>query len=637
MSADSSHHADPNQDPPHNASAPTDDPAREAIAPDSPATEPSADQPDEGADESAAAKARILIGSQRDVAARPKRQRDWIPAVPPESPKREEKEAPAEPPLSEKAPVAPTDTAPTETAPTETAPTETAPTETAPTEIVPTETVPTETVATETVATVAAPTDIVPADVAEKSPETSQDDTSQDTAQRDTSPTEAPAATAERQVPIPSQPAIPVADAAADEMERVSLGPLFPPPNTRGRLSDDMEDEFERAMAEFSPDDAMTAVTTVTSTPELEPESRRTGRVVAVHRDDVFVELGCREQGVVSLKLFDEPPEVDTEIEVVVNRLNSDDGLYELTVPNATVDVSDWSDIAAGMLVDAHITGHNTGGLECEVNHLRGFIPVSQISLYRVDDLEQFLDERFTCLITEANPGRRNLVLSRRAVLEKEQEEARKELLESLAIGDVREGTVRRILDFGAFVDIGGIDGLIHISKLSWARVEHPSEVLEENQAVKVRVDKIDKQTGRIGLSYRDLLENPWDTAAAKYPVNTQITGTVSKLMDFGAFVQLEPGIEGLVHVSELSHKRIWRPSDVVKEGEEVEALVLSVDTEAQRIGLSMKAVSVPEPDKKEAESDEPGAPAKQTLRRKTPLQGGIGRRSGGEQFGLKW
>ncbi len=256
---------------------------------------------------------------------------------------------------------------------------------------------------------------------------------------------------------------------------------------------------------------------------------------------------------------------------MVVQRLNADDGLYDLRLPEAAADVSDWADLNEGMLVEAQVTGHNTGGLECEVNHIRGFIPISQVAIYRVEDLAQFVGQRMTCLITEANPMRRNLVLSRRDVLEREKEEARQKLLDSLQPGQVHEGVVRKLMDFGAFVDIGGVDGLVHVSQLAWNRVSHPREVLAEGQKIQVKIEKIDRTTGKIGLSYRDLLENPWTGAAGKYPPNSVVHGKVTKLMEFGAFVELEPGVEGLVHISELSHKRVWRASDVVHAGDEIE------------------------------------------------------------------
>ena len=440
----------------------------------------------------------------------------------------------------------------------------------------------------------------------------------------------------------------PISSPAPTEPTAAEVAPVkpaeakhFPPPNIRGQLSADLEAELEAALGEESLDDLMAGDAATTSQAMLEPDTKYTGRVIAVRREDVFVELGSREQGIVPLKSFEEPPEVDAEIEVMVIRHNSEEGIYELNLPHAAGHVGDWSDLNEGMLVDARVTGHNSGGLECEVNHIRGFIPVSQISLYRVEDLAQFVDEKFTCLVTEANPERRNLVLSRRAVLEREKEEAREELLKSLAPGQLREGIVRKLMDFGAFVDLGGIDGLLHISQLGWGRVNHPSEVLTEGQTIKVKIEKIDLEANRISLGYRDMLENPWDDAPGKYPVDSVVQGKVVKLMEFGAFVELEPGIEGLVHISELSHKRVFRTSDVVSEGQEIEVMIKSVDRDAQRIGLSMKDVlPAPATEKKGEPTDEELAaamPKPSTRKSNEPLKGGVGRSAGGEQFGLKW
>ena len=421
----------------------------------------------------------------------------------------------------------------------------------------------------------------------------------------------------------------------------------FPAPNVRERLSPDLEEEYHRALSDAALDDLLVGSDALTRQPLLEPASQHTGRVVAVRRGDVFVELGSREQGILPVEKLEEPPQLGATLEVIVQRLNPEDGLYELTVPNAAIEVDDWADLHEGMLVEARVTGHNTGGLECEVNRLRGFIPVSQVSLYRVDDLAQFVDQKFTCLVTEAKPERRNLVLSRRAVLEREQQEARRNLLDSLQPGQVHEGVVRKLVDFGAFVELGnGVDGLLHISQLAWGRVEHPREVLAEGQTIKVKIEKVNPATGKISLAYRDLLQNPWTDAATKYPVNSVVRGKVANLMEFGAFVELEPGVEGLVHISELSHKRVWRTSDVVSKGQEIEVLVLSVDAEAQRISLSIRALAPePEPAKKEQEAPaDPQAgtppPPKKPPKRQTPdqpLQGGLGRSAGGRRFGLRW
>ncbi|MEN6458705.1 MAG: S1 RNA-binding domain-containing protein [Thermoguttaceae bacterium] len=407
-------------------------------------------------------------------------------------------------------------------------------------------------------------------------------------------------------------------------------------PSVRDQLTAEMEDELRLAMEGASMDELLGE-----SRQDQEPfeqDSLQSGRVIAVRRDDVFVEFANRQQGVASLRQFDVPPQVGATIQVMVQKLNPEDGLYELSVPNRAVQVDDWSDLIEGALVEVRVTGHNAGGLECEVNHIRGFIPVSQIALYRVEDLAQFVDQRLTCVITEADPDRRNLVLSRRAVLEREREQAKQQLLESLRPGQIRDGIVRKLMDFGAFVDLGGTDGLIHVSQIAWGRVKHPSDVLKEGQAVKVRIDKIDPATGKISLGYRDLTESPWTSASHKYPPNSVVQGVVTKLMDFGAFVEIEPGIEGLVHISELSHKRVFRCSDVVKEGERVEVMVLSIDPEAQRMSLSMKELSAPPESAKKPEDEmpEPAKASKKHQKPTGPLLGGLGR-STGERFGLKW
>jgi small subunit ribosomal protein S1 len=293
--------------------------------------------------------------------------------------------------------------------------------------------------------------------------------------------------------------------------------------------------------------------------------------------------------------------------------------------------------------VEAYISGHNKGGLECEVGGLRGFIPVSQVSLYRVDELQSYVGQKIACVVTEADRSKRKLVLSRRAALEREKADAKRKLWESLQVGQTHEGVVRSLQDFGAFVDLGGVDGLIHISQLSWDRVQHPRDVLEVGQKVRVRVEKLDRAQGRIGLAYRDLLANPWTDVERKYPTSSRVQGTVTKIMDIGALVRLEPGISGLVHISELTHRRVWRVSDVVQEGQQVEALVLSVDGKAQRISLSLKALEA-KPDPRLAEAED--GPPSQGETPKTPrrgerqpsrLKGGVDRSAGGERFGLRW
>jgi small subunit ribosomal protein S1 len=224
-------------------------------------------------------------------------------------------------------------------------------------------------------------------------------------------------------------------------------------------------------------------------------------------------------------------------------------------------------------------------------------------------------------------------------VLEREKEESKKQLMGSLQVGEMREGVVRKIHDFGAFVDLGGVDGLVHVSQLSWDRVNHPSEVLSEGQKVRVRIEKIDQEAGKISLSLRNLEEHPWTGIEQRFPVGTTVRGPISRIAKFGAFVKLAPGVEGLIHISELAHHRVYAVQNIVKEGQEVEAKVLSVDSDEQRIGLSLKA-AMPMPVKEERKTEEaPDEPPRAVTvpKRKGPLQGGTNKPTGGEQFGLKW
>lgn len=415
----------------------------------------------------------------------------------------------------------------------------------------------------------------------------------------------------------------------------------------RQALPADLQRELDEALGDASLDSLIDETTEKVKLGRLEADSRHLGKILAVHRDNVFIELGSREQGIVPMKWFREPPEVGQPVEVRVVRYVPEEGLYELTLPAAAADVGDWADLSQGMLVEAKVTAANSGGLEVQVNRLRGFIPISQIDLFRVEKPEDYVGQTFTCLVIEVNPQRKNLVLSRRAVLEREREQAQKALWDSLAPGQIRDGVIRKLMDFGAFVDIGGAEGLLHVSQMAWGRVKHPSELFREGQSIKVRIDKLDRDARKISLAYRDLMYNPWDEADKKYLPGSVWKGTVTRLMDFGAFVELEPGVEGLVHISELSLKRVHRVKDVVHEGDAVDVMVLSYEPETRRIALSIKALL----QKQEAEAAagqsadsgeapppeaEPPKPAKK-LKPVGPLKGGLGQSPGGAKFGLKW
>ncbi len=273
--------------------------------------------------------------------------------------------------------------------------------------------------------------------------------------------------------------------------------PKVQPPSIRQPLASDLEDEFNSVLAGADLNSLMIGSPTLAVGRSIEEGSRHQGRVIKVHQDNVFVSLGGPDEGVVPLMQFNDMPQVGAMIDCLVRTFNVDDGLYELALPGEATAVEDWSDIQEGMVVDATVESCNTGGLECKVGGIRGFIPMRQISEFRVENPEEYVGKHLVCVVTEANPQRGNLVLSHRAIMERERQEKRAERFAALEVGQATEGVVRKIMDFGAFIDIGGLDGLLHISQLSYERVKHPSEILKEGDTIQVRVEKIDRDTAK--------------------------------------------------------------------------------------------------------------------------------------------
>jgi small subunit ribosomal protein S1 len=360
------------------------------------------------------------------------------------------------------------------------------------------------------------------------------------------------------------------------------------------------------------------------------------GKVVSVHNADVFVDVpGGRSQGVLPLMQFpDGPPESGTEVEVTIEGYDGANGLLLLSRKGQAQEV-DWSSVARGMIVEVFVSGTNKGGLSIEVNRIRGFLPISQIDLYRVENAETYVGQRLRCEVMEVNPSEKNLIVSRRVLLEREREENREKLWNELAEGQVREGVVRNIKEFGAFVDLGGADGLLHIGEMSWARIKDPTEVVQLGQTVKVVVLKIDREKRKLSLGLRQLQASPWDNIGDKYPHGSRVKGKVTRVQDFGAFVELEPAVEGLIHISELSPARVRRVIDIVKVGQDVEVVVVSLDPAQRRIGLSLKAAlpKAEEPEAAPEEEPEEEAPPPKPRIRTTPLRGGTG--GGGPLFSL--
>ncbi len=401
-----------------------------------------------------------------------------------------------------------------------------------------------------------------------------------------------------------------------------------------------LDDEIAAALGDMSIEQLMN-MPEEQGAAELEADSKIKATVTRIHGDDVFLKLSGRFEAFTSLRQFPNPPEIGGTIEVIVKKFNDEEGMYDVSIPGSSISVADWSDLVPGAIVEARVTGTNTGGLECTVNNIRGFIPASQVAMYRIENFADFVDQKFQCVVTESNAQRERLVLSRRAILEREKAAMREELLKSIQPGQTLQGVVTKLMDFGAFVDIGGLEGLVHVSKLSWDRVTNPSEVLKVGEKIKVKVEKIEAGSGKLSLSYRDTLQDPWENIEQKYPANSVVSGTVSRIAQFGAFVKLEPGIEGLVHISELAHHRVFAVKNIVNEGDAVEVKVLSVDRAAQRMSLSLKATQArPEPKSAPGKDAEPvDAPPRpvSVASRNEPLKGGRDRKSGGEGLGLNW
>jgi small subunit ribosomal protein S1 len=395
------------------------------------------------------------------------------------------------------------------------------------------------------------------------------------------------------------------------------------PPKLRD-LDAEIENELEAALAGFPAEDLLAPEPKQAQTETPAGQNRKKGKVHAIHGPDVFIDVpGGRSQGVLPLDQFpDGAPAIGTEVEFHIEGYDRANGLLLLSRLGAAVH-ADWSSIAEGMTVEARITAANKGGLEVDVNSIRGFLPISQIELYRVENIESYINQRLLCMVIEVVPSERNLVVSRRALLEREREEQCQKLWAEIAEGQILSGIVRSVRDFGAFVDLGGADGLLHVSEMSWQRVQDPTTIVQPGQTVKVVVLRVDREKRKLSLGLKQLQASPWDDIETRYPPSTVLNGKVTRIMDFGAFVELEPGLEGLVHVSELAPHRVWRVADVVQEGQEVKVMVLTVDPEQRRISLSLKAAMPKEEPKKEDEEEEedykpPRPPT-------TPLRGGLG------------
>jgi small subunit ribosomal protein S1 len=325
------------------------------------------------------------------------------------------------------------------------------------------------------------------------------------------------------------------------------------------------------------------------------------GKVVRVDKDEVLVDIGYKSEGVIpvselSIRRSVNPADevnLGDEIDALVMTKEDAEGRLILSKKRARFEMA-WKRIEgaaeSGEPVEGTVIEVVKGGLILDLG-VRGFLPASLVDIRRVQDLDEFMSQTLRCKVIELNRSRNNVVLSRRAVLEEERREMRQAILDRLSPGDVVEGTISNIVDFGAFVDLEGIDGLIHISELSWSHVNHPSELLEIGQEVRVKVLDIDRDRQRISLGLKQTQSDPWQQVIDAYEQGDVVEGRVTKVVTFGAFVEVVPGVEGLVHISELATHHVENPREIVQQGETVRAKIIEMDAERRRLSLSLKRV----------------------------------------------
>jgi len=323
-----------------------------------------------------------------------------------------------------------------------------------------------------------------------------------------------------------------------------------------------------------------------------------TGTVLSVDPEHVLVDVGCKSEGMIATWEFADDDgvariEVGQKVEVLVEQSENDEGVIVLSKEKADR-LRVWDHLQTAYddqeVVEGVINGRVKGGLSVSLKGVKAFLPGSQVDLRPVRNLDRMIGENHKFKIIKFNKRRGNIVLSRRALLETERQSLRQKTLEILKEGLVVEGIVKNITDYGAFIDLGGIDGLLHITDMSWGRISHPSEVFQVGDQVRVRVLKFDPETERVSLGLKQTQPDPWISIGDRYPIGLRIRGKVVSLADYGAFVELEPGIEGLIHISEMSWtKRVKHPSKVVAIGDEVDVLVLEVDPQNRKISLGMK------------------------------------------------
>ncbi|MEW6249301.1 MAG: 30S ribosomal protein S1 [Planctomycetota bacterium] len=359
----------------------------------------------------------------------------------------------------------------------------------------------------------------------------------------------------------------------------------------------DIEAQLREAFGDAPQQQVMDELAGGRAIPGLDYNQILKARVVALTPNEAILDMGLKSEGIVPLEEWDEPGQVKVgdDIDVLVEDI---DETGMLVVSKRRADrILNWKRIVEttheGDTIQGRVLRKIKGGLLVDIG-VPVFLPASQVDIRRPADVGEYIGQTIAAKILKIDTERRNIVISRRKLIEEERQKAKTKLLQEIEIGQVRRGVVKNIADFGAFVDLGGIDGLLHITDMSWDRIEHPSQLLKVDQELEVQVLTIDRDREKIALGLRQLQENPWEKVAERYAVGARVRGEVVNIMNYGAFVKLEPGVEGLVHISEMSWtRRINHPSEVVNPGDQIEVVVLEVDKDKQEISLGMKQTEV--------------------------------------------
>ncbi len=391
-------------------------------------------------------------------------------------------------------------------------------------------------------------------------------------------------------LPEPSRPAEAGLNDTAPPAGAGDEASAFPDPDPLSPTMADIDREVREAMASMTSVDPSVLYDEVSTSESVAPGTVLTGTVVGLSDDEVFLEFSAKCQGVMLRSQFGnkEPINVGRRVDVVVERYDPEGDLLIVNREGA-IQRATWANLSVGSLVEGKVTGLIKGGLEVDLQGIRAFMPGSQADATPMKDISVLLNETVRCEVIEVDRRNKNILVSRRKVIEHERADARRKLKEELEVGQVRRGIVRNITDFGAFVDLGGLEGLVHIRDLSWSMVDKVSDVLSPGQEVEVKVLKIDSKRDRVSLGLKQALPDPWANVPERYPLGTTLKARITRTTDFGAFAELEPGIEGLIPLSEVGWQRVRKTTDAVSVGDIVDAVVIRVEPERHRLALSMK------------------------------------------------